>query len=132
MEVLQIAKIIPYEYPSNYEVTEKHENMCFMFPLQCCCCCFVAKSGPTLCDPMDSSPPDSSVRGISQASGASYHFLLQRIFLTQGLNLYLLLDRQILYYRATWEALSPTAGLGIMLLVESSCMLLEVIYIVSF
>ncbi|KAM7226499.1 hypothetical protein CapIbe_022644, partial [Capra ibex] len=27
----------------------------------------VAQSCPTLCDPMDCSPPDSSVHGISQA-----------------------------------------------------------------
>ena len=32
-----------------------------------CCCCLVAKSGLTLCDPMDCSSPGSSVHGISQA-----------------------------------------------------------------
>ena len=31
-------------------------------------------------------------------------FFLQGIFLSQGLNLPLLLGRQILYYWATWEA----------------------------
>ena len=31
-----------------------------------CCCCLVAKSCPTLCNPMDFSPPGSSVHGISQ------------------------------------------------------------------
>ena len=30
-------------------------------------CCLVAKSCPTLCDPMDCSPPGSSVHGILQA-----------------------------------------------------------------
>ena len=30
-------------------------------------CCLVAKLCPSLCDPMDSSPPGSSVRGIFQA-----------------------------------------------------------------
>ena len=35
--------------------------------LQRCCCCLVAHSCPTLCDPMDCSPPGSSVHGISQA-----------------------------------------------------------------
>ena len=30
-------------------------------------CCLVAKLCPTLCDPMDCSPPGSSVQGISQA-----------------------------------------------------------------
>ena len=33
----------------------------------CCCCCLVAQSCPTLWDPMDCSPPGSSVHGISQA-----------------------------------------------------------------
>ena len=28
------------------------------------CVCISAKSCPTLCDPMDHSPPDSSVHGI--------------------------------------------------------------------
>ena len=52
----------------------------------------------TLHDPMDCSPPGSSVYGISQQyCGVGCHFLLQRIFLTQELNLYLLLDRRILY-----------------------------------
>ena len=32
-----------------------------------CYCCLVTKSCPTLCDPMDCSPPGSSVCGISQA-----------------------------------------------------------------
>jgi len=32
------------------------------------------------------------------------HFLLQRIFLTQGSNPHLLHCRQILYHRATWGA----------------------------
>ena len=37
-------------------------------------------------------------------NGVGCHFLLQRIFLTQELNLSLLLGRQILYHGATWEA----------------------------
>ena len=32
------------------------------------CCYLVTKSCPTLCDPVDCSPPGSSVRGISQAT----------------------------------------------------------------
>ena len=32
-----------------------------------CCCCLVDKSCPSLCDPMDCSPPGSSVHGICQA-----------------------------------------------------------------
>ena len=51
-----------------------------------------------LCDPADCSPPDSSVRGISQAgywSGLPFSSL--GIFLTQGLNLGLLHCWQILF-----------------------------------
>ena len=33
----------------------------------CYCCCSVTKSCPTFCDPMDCSPPGSSVHGILQA-----------------------------------------------------------------
>ena len=46
----------------------------------------------TLWDPMDCSPPGSSVHGTFQArnTGAACHFLLQGIFPTQGWNLRLL------------------------------------------
>ena len=51
----------------------------------------VTRSCPTLCHPVDCSPPDSSVRGILQARLLEWsHFLLQGIFPTQGLNLCLL------------------------------------------
>ena len=47
---------------------------------------------PTLCDPMDSSPPDSSLHGPFQVfpyknTGVGCCFLPQGIFLTQGANL---------------------------------------------
>ena len=38
------------------------------------------QSCPTLCDPVDCSPPGSSVSGILQATGAGCHALLQEIF----------------------------------------------------
>ena len=46
------------------------------------------QSCPTLCDPMDCSPPGSSVHGDSPGknTGVGCHALLQGIFLTQGLN----------------------------------------------
>ena len=44
----------------------------------------VAQSCPTLCDPIDCSLPRSSVHGIFQARVLEW--VLQRIFLTQGLN----------------------------------------------
>ena len=50
-------------------------------------------SGLILCDPMDCSPPGSSVRGILQVmilDWSDNHFLLKEIFPTQGLNPFLL------------------------------------------
>ena len=62
----------------------------------------------TLCDPLDCSPPVSSLWDFSgKITGISCHFLLQGIFLTQGLNpclLSLLHCRQILYCWAIREA----------------------------
>ena len=54
----------------------------------------------TLCDPMDPSPPGSSVRGILQARILEWgsHSLLHDIFPTPGLNLGLLHCRQIPYH----------------------------------
>ena len=60
----------------------------------------VTQSCPTLCDPMDYSPPGSSLcpwNSPGKNTGVGSHFFLQKIFLTQGLNLCLLRCRQILY-----------------------------------
>ena len=56
------------------------------------------------CNLMDCSPWGSSVHGISKARIVGCHFLLQRIFLTQGSNPDLMHCRQILYSWATGEA----------------------------
>ena len=63
------------------------------------CVCSVAQSCLTLCDPMDCSPPGSSVHGDSPGknTGGRCHALLQGIFPTQGSNPGLPLWRQILY-----------------------------------
>ena len=60
----------------------------------------VAQLRLTHCDPMDTTPPGSSVHEISQAknTGVGCHSLFEGIFLTQGSNLGLLHCRQILYY----------------------------------
>ena len=58
------------------------------------CVCSVTKSRLALCDPMDCSPPGSSVHGVfpphggknGKNTGVGYHCLLQGIFPTQGLN----------------------------------------------
>ena len=50
--------------------------------------CLVAQSCLTLCNPMDRSPPGSSVDGDSPGknTGVGCHALLQGIFQTQGSN----------------------------------------------
>ena len=50
--------------------------------------CSTAQSSATVCDPIHCSPPGSSDHGIfpGKNTGGGCHFLLQRIFPTQGLN----------------------------------------------
>ena len=54
----------------------------------CVCVCVCAQSCLTLCDPMDCSPPGSSVHGDSAGknTGVGCHALLQGIFPGQGSN----------------------------------------------
>ena len=63
-------------------------------------CCAKLLSCPTLCNPMDYSPPGSSVHGDSPGknAGVGCHSLLQGSFPTQGLNPDLLHCRQTLYH----------------------------------
>ena len=62
--------------------------------------CLVTRSYPTLWDPMDCSPPVSSVHGDSPGknNGVGCQALLQEIFPTQGSNPCLPHCRQILYH----------------------------------
>ena len=61
--------------------------------------CLVAQSCPTLGDPMDCSPPGSSVHGkyLGKNTRVCCHALLHGIFPIQGSNLSLLKCRQIFY-----------------------------------
>ena len=65
----------------------------------------VTQSCPTLCNPMDCSPPGSSVHGDSPGknTGMGCHALLQGIFQTQGLNQGFLHCRQILQPLWKWK-----------------------------
>ena len=71
-----------------------------------CLCC--ARSCPTLCDPMDCSPPGYWSMGFSrQESWSGMPLSPLGVFLTQGSHPYLprlLLCRWILHPWATWEA----------------------------
>ena len=75
--------------------------------------CLVTQSCPTLCDPMDCSPPGSSVHGDSPGknTGVGCHTLLQGIFLTWESNWGLLHCRRILY-QLNYQG-SPIPLLGI-------------------
>ena len=65
-----------------------------------CCCRLVAKSFLSLCDPMDGSPPGSSVHGVSQAR------ILERVAISsfrgsscpRGQTYVSCIGRQILYH----------------------------------
>ena len=83
--------MIQRQYPSLF-----HKRV---LNLQITMLCLVAQSCPTLCDPMDCSPPGSSVHGDSPGknTGVGCHSLLQGIFPTQGSNPGLPHGRQILY-----------------------------------
>ena len=66
------AKPGPQKYVPQAALSTEKSDVFFLdqCPLDCICpgCCrLVAKSCPTLCDPMDCNPPVSSVHGISQA-----------------------------------------------------------------
>ena len=62
--------------------------------------CLVTQSCQILCDPIDWSPPGSSVHGDSPGknTGVGCHAFLQGIFLTLGLNPGILPCRHILYH----------------------------------
>ena len=64
------------------------------------CVCLVTQSSLTLCDPTDSSPSGCSVHGDSPGKNAEMgcHFLLQRIFPTQGSNPGKTHCRQVLHH----------------------------------
>ena len=71
-----------------------------MWCLSLLCVFVLAQSHLTLCDPMDCSPPGSSVHGDSSGknTGVGCHNLLQGIFPTQGSNPGLPYCQQILYH----------------------------------
>ena len=66
--------------------------------------CLVSQSCPTLCNPMDCSPPGSSVHRDSPGknTGVGCHALLPGIFPTQGLSPGLPYSRRILHQLSYW------------------------------
>ena len=70
------------------------------------CMCLVTQSCLTLCKPIDSSPPGSSIHGDTPGKNTEVgcHALLQGIFPTQGLNPGLPHCRHILYHLSHQES----------------------------
>ena len=66
----------------------------------------ISQSCPTLCDPMNCSPPGSSIQDFpGKNAGVGCHSLLQGIFPTQGSNPGLPYCRQTLYHLSHWGVL---------------------------
>ena len=82
--------------------------------------CLVTQSCPTLCDPMNCSPPGSSVHGDSPGknTGVGSQALLQGIFPTQGQNPGLQHWRQILYYLSHQGSPRILTGVGTLSLLQ--------------
>ena len=77
-----------------YDSGNKKQTQIWCLEVGCCyaiVCAKLLQSCPILCNPMDYSPPGSSVQGDSPGNtGVSTHPLLQGIFPTQGSNQHLL------------------------------------------
>ena len=89
-----------HTYPIHFAVHLKLMQHCKLTKLQSKnVLCLVALLCPTLWDPVDCSPPGSSVRGDSPGKNTRVgcHAVLQEIFPTQGLNPGLSHCRWILY-----------------------------------
>ena len=93
-----LSPVIVSEANSDWYVNILKEISSCLLVQSLCCAVLVAQSCPTLCDPMDCSPPGSSVHAdsLGENTGVGSHSFLQGIFLTQGSNLGLPHCRQIL------------------------------------
>ena len=83
--------------------------------LVCCCFCSVAKLCPTLCDPVNCSPPGSSVHGIFQArilKWVTIYFSRESSWPRNPTRVSCIC-RRILYHLTTREAIS-TLGIPIL------------------
>ena len=93
--------------PSEYQIAKAQrllKSSCRvrmqLYQQLCVALCLVTQLCPTLCDPMDCSPPGSSAHGDSpgKSIGVGCHALLQGILPTEGSNPGLLHCSQILYH----------------------------------
>ena len=93
---LTFSALLQLQLPSDHSPTRHPESeanswalpQLFTYRNNCAVLCLVTQSWLTLCDPMESSLPGSSVHGDSPGknTGVSCHALLQGNFQIQGLN----------------------------------------------
>ena len=76
-----------------------------------CCCSLVAKSCPTLCNPLDCSPPGFSVQGIIQARILEWTATPTSWRRDQTHVSYICTGRQVLYHECHLG--SPLSGLRV-------------------
>ena len=86
--ISQGNRSFPHSPQEEPEFWTSGPKSCERFPVILCVLCLVAQLRPTLCNPVDCSPPGSSVHGDSPGknTGVGCHALLQEIFLTKGWN----------------------------------------------
>ena len=101
--LIHLGQLLQENRGKQEAIWERNYNSFILIFLRIVCVCLVSQSCPTLCDPMDCSPPGSSVHGDSPGknTGVGCHALFRGIFPTQGSNPGLLHCRQILYQRDT-------------------------------
>ena len=104
-KVCWLSPGIPYFWTTGKKKVARPEILTvrhFNFEL-CPVLCLLAQLCLTLCNPMDRSPPSSSVHrdSLGKSTGVGRHALLQGIFPTQGtesLSLVSCIDRWVLYH----------------------------------
>ena len=100
--------------PAYYRRANPQGLWCLLGDGPCAVLCLIAKPCLTLYDPMNCSPPGSSVHGVSPGKNTRVgcHALLQGIFSSQGLNPDLPYCRLILYCLSNQSQWVPLANLS--------------------
>ena len=100
-----VRKITSLHWYKRLMLVYKNEFLCTSIEWMHCVC-FITKSHPTFCDPVECSPPGSSVRGISQVrimEGVAISFSRES---SRDWTSISCIGRQVLYYWAMNEYLA--------------------------
>ena len=99
-QILEGENIVRFLSSMSLEDNKEHTHTYSDLQWDCAVLCLVVQLFLTLCNPMDCSPPGSSVHGDSPGKNTEvgFHALLQGIFPTQGSNPVFPHCKQILYH----------------------------------